>query len=77
MERAWRSEALEYLAGSELLAEEGVIIVEAARETEFDYLDESGLYCDQDQDLQDKQACVYRANGEERRYVKSGLSGQL
>ena len=36
-------EALEYLAGSELLAEEGVIIVEAARETEFDYLDSLGF----------------------------------
>ena len=37
------AEALEYLAGSELLAEEGVIIVEAARETEFDYLDSLGF----------------------------------
>ena len=36
-------EALEYLAGSELLAEEGVIIVEATRETEFDYLDSLGF----------------------------------
>ena len=36
-------EALEYLAGSELLAEEGVIIVEAAKETNFDYLEDLGF----------------------------------
>ena len=34
---------LEYLAESELLADEGVIIVEASRETEFDYLKELGF----------------------------------
>lgn len=33
---------LEYLINSELLAEEGVIIVEAAKETKFDYLEDMG-----------------------------------
>ncbi|HIW83456.1 MAG TPA: 16S rRNA (guanine(966)-N(2))-methyltransferase RsmD [Candidatus Dorea gallistercoris] len=36
-------EALEYLADSQLLSEEGVIIVEASRETEFDYLEKLGF----------------------------------
>ena len=34
---------LEYLSGSNLLAEEGVIIVEAAKETTFDYLQDLGF----------------------------------
>lgn len=34
---------LEYLAGSQLLADEGVIIVEASKDTSFDYLDEFGF----------------------------------
>lgn len=34
---------LEYLANSDLLSEEAVIIVEASLETEFDYLDELGF----------------------------------
>ena len=34
---------LGYLSESELLADEGVIIVEASRETEFDYLEDLGF----------------------------------
>ncbi len=34
---------LEYLAESQLLADEGVIIVEASKDTSFDYLDELGF----------------------------------
>lgn len=34
---------LEYLSGSNLLSEEGVIIVEAAKETTFDYLQDLGF----------------------------------
>lgn len=34
---------LEYLAGSQLLADEGVIIVEASKDTSFDYLEELGF----------------------------------
>ncbi len=35
---------LTYLSGSELLAPEGVIIVEAAKDTEFDYVEELGFH---------------------------------
>ena len=34
---------LSYLSGSELLAEDGVIIIEAAKDTEFDYVEEMGF----------------------------------
>ena len=34
---------LSFLADSSLLTEESLVIVEAAKETEFDYLDEIGL----------------------------------
>lgn len=34
---------LEYLAESQLLSDEGIIIVEASKDTPFDYLDELGL----------------------------------
>ncbi len=34
---------LSYLSGSELLAEDGVIIIEAAKDTEFDYVEEIGF----------------------------------
>ena len=34
---------LTYLAESDLLAHQGVIIVEAAKDTSFDYLDELGF----------------------------------
>lgn len=37
-------QVLDYLAGSDLLADQGVIIVEAARDTKFDYLDDMGFY---------------------------------
>ena len=37
-------QVLDYLAGSDLLADQGVIIVEAAKETKFDYLDDMGFY---------------------------------
>lgn len=33
---------LEYLSGSELLSDEGIIIIEASRETKFDYVDDLG-----------------------------------
>lgn len=34
---------LEYLSGSELLAEDGIIIVEASKETKFDYVEDLGF----------------------------------
>ena len=34
---------LSYLSGSELLSEDGVIIIEAAKDTEFDYVEELGF----------------------------------
>ena len=39
----WEKQVLSFLADSSLLTEESLVIVEAARETEFDYLDEIGL----------------------------------
>ena len=47
MDPAYRQElerkVLSYLSGSGLLAEDGVIIVEAAKDTEFDYVEELGF----------------------------------
>ena len=34
---------LEYLSDSDILAEDGVIIVEASKETDFDYIDSLGF----------------------------------
>ena len=42
-DRELEKRVLEYLAGSELVYEDTVIIVEAARETDFSYLEELGF----------------------------------
>ncbi|MGN1166748.1 MAG: 16S rRNA (guanine(966)-N(2))-methyltransferase RsmD [Lachnospiraceae bacterium] len=41
-DREWERKVLEYLSDSQLLAEDGVIIVEASLDTQFDYIDELG-----------------------------------
>ncbi len=38
----WKKVVLTYLAESSLLAEEGIIIVEASKETDFDYAEDLG-----------------------------------
>ena len=40
----WEQKVLEYLAGSTLLADEGTVIVEASKETSFDYVEELGFH---------------------------------
>ena len=42
-DREMEKRVLEYLAGSELVYEDTVIIVEASRETDFSYLEELGF----------------------------------
>ena len=39
----WEKKVLEYLIDSSLLAEEGIIIIEASKETAFDYAEEIGF----------------------------------
>ncbi len=41
--REWEKRVLEYLSGSGLLSEDGIIIVEASKETAFDYVEELGF----------------------------------
>lgn len=41
--RMLEKKVLEYLSDSQLLSDEGIIIIEASRETEFDYLEELGF----------------------------------
>ena len=42
-DQLWEKKVLEYLAGSSLLAEDGTVIVEASKETSFDYVEELGF----------------------------------
>ena len=70
-------QVLDYLAGSDLLADQGVIIVEAAKETKFDYLDGHGILYTERKDVQDKQARVHRACGEEGNMLRAIYPGSF
>lgn len=41
--QGFEKRVLEYLSGSELLSEDGIIIIEASKETEFDYIEDLGF----------------------------------
>lgn len=39
----YEKKVLEYLSGSDLLSDDGIIIIEASKETKFDYVEELGF----------------------------------
>lgn len=67
---------LEYLAGSDLIYEDTVIIVEASLDTDFGYLQELGYSLIKRRDI--RQTSMYLLRKPERKkYVKSNLSGEF
>ena len=67
---------LTYLAESSLLSEEGIIIVEASKETEFDYAEDLGYHIIKEKNI--KQTSMYFWNLREgKKYVNWNLSGKL
>ncbi len=67
---------LTYLAESSLLAEEGIIIVEASKETDFDYAEDLGYNIIKEKNI--RQISMYFWNLREgKKYVNRNLSGKL
>ena len=59
-------QVLEYLAESDLVNEDTVIIVEAAKETEFTYLEQFGFYVTKTKEYKtNKHLFIERERGEE------------
>lgn len=67
---------LTYLAESSLLSEEGIIIVEASKETEFDYAEDLGYHIIKEKEYKTNKH-VFLNLREGKKYVSWNLSGKL